>query len=273
MKAASIFTVCALMLAASAWATPITTTYTVSVPCAPPNEIRDSPTAVSIFRSCSSDVTKVTALAEASQGHLGVGLDASESLGGLVDSVAELSTFLTFTATAGSTATSIPVQLNLGVNGDLFASGSADVSWRLFSNDFVFDYLTQVGSDPTHRGTGIDFVTGGESLNGDVHVVSGEMQSHVVNVPVGIPVAFNLTLTVAGFGNPGSFGGDFIHSVDFPIGADVFTLPDGFTVNDADLFLVNNRFSPAPADTAVPEPSTLLLLGTGLLAARRLRRN
>jgi len=77
------------------------------------------------------------------------------------------------------------------------------------------------------------FISGGESLNGDVHIVSGRMQSAVVNVPVGIPVAFNLTLTVAGFGNPGSFGGDFIHSVDFPIGADVFALPDGFTVNDA----------------------------------------
>ena len=272
MKALTVFAVCGLMLAASAWATPVRTTYTVGVPCDPPNEIRDSPTAVSLFRSCSSDVTKATGFAEASQGHLGVSLDASESLGGLVDSVAQVNTFLTFTPTAGSTATSIPVQLNLGVSGDLFASGSADVSWRLFSGDFAFDYLTQVGSDPRHSAVGIDFISGGESLNGDVHVVSGRMQSAVVNVPVGIPVAFNLSLTVGGFGNPGSFGGDFVHSVDFPIGADVFTLPDGFTVNDADLFLVNNRFSPPPADTAVPEPSTLLLLGTGLLAARRLRR-
>jgi len=272
MKALSVFTVCGLMLAASARATPITTTYTVGVPCDPPNGIQDSATPASMFRSCSSDVTKASALAEASQGHLGVSLDGSEILGGLLDSVAEFNTFLMFTATAGSTASSIPVQLNLGVNGDLFASGSANASWRLFSGDFAFDYLTQVGSDPTHRGSGIDFIIGGESLDGDLHVVSGEMQSHVVSVPVGIPVAFNLTLTVAGFGNPGSFGGDFIHSVDFPIGADVFTLPEGFTVNDADMLLVNNRFDPAPAD-AVPEPSTLLLIGTGLLAARRLRRN
>jgi hypothetical protein len=80
------------------------------------------------------------------------------------------------------------------------------------------------------------------------------MQSAVVNVPVGIPVAFNLTLTVG-------------ELAILAASAEI-----SFTVNDADLFLVNNRFSPAPADTAVPEPSTLLLLGTGLLAARRLRR-
>ncbi len=56
---------------------------------------------------------------------------------------------------------------------------------------------------------------------------------------------------------------DFLNSLDFPQGSDVFNLPNGYTANAPNIFLVNNRF--VPPNAAVPEPGSLALLGSGLV--------
>ncbi|PYT30206.1 MAG: hypothetical protein DMG57_08960 [Acidobacteria bacterium] len=57
--------------------------------------------------------------------------------------------------------------------------------------------------------------------------------------------------------------------MDFPIGSDVFTLPDGRTANAPSMFIFNNRFLP-PA-SSVPEPSGLLAarIGAGITGVGR----
>lgn len=55
---------------------------------------------------------------------------------------------------------------------------------------------------------------------------------------------------------------DFSRTLGFPTSGPVFNLPAGFTVNSAEGVIVNNQFVSVPT---VPEPGTLLLLGTGLL--------
>jgi hypothetical protein len=45
----------------------------------------------------------------------------------------------------------------------------------------------------------------------------------------------------------------------------VFNLPPGFTSNSPDGGIVTNRFIGGPSTAAVPEPSTLTLLGIGSL--------
>jgi len=54
--------------------------------------------------------------------------------------------------------------------------------------------------------------------------------------------------------------------------ADIFNLPAGFTVNDPDMFILNNNFVPPVG--AVPEPSIWAMMmigfaGLGFMAYRR----
>ncbi len=56
---------------------------------------------------------------------------------------------------------------------------------------------------------------------------------------------------------------DFSHTLGFPTTGPIFNLPPGFTVNSADGLIVDNHF--VTAVPAVPEPGTVLLLGTGLV--------
>jgi len=80
-------------------------------------------------------------------------------------------------------------------------------------------------------------------------------------------------LTVSGFGNPGNIIADFAHSLDLPVGSDIFTLPEGFTVNDDSGLIRNNRLQAA---TAVPEPSSgamFFAAFAGLLGLGRLRKS
>jgi hypothetical protein len=211
------------------------------------NPVSDSPTPVSQQCSFLDSVTQFDGKMNASPGHLGTQMNGSEQFGGGVASIAGFSVDdLVFSAPGGTTLTTIPVALNLAVAGTLTTSGIADTEWRLLAEGMLgFDYLTEVGSDTNHGQTAIRFTSGGEAIGAGTDTVDGVMTSDVFNLPVGAPVSFTLLLEVNGFGEDGgSFHADFLNSVDFPIGANVFNLPDGFTANAPSMFIADNRFIP-----------------------------
>jgi hypothetical protein len=225
--------------------------------------VSGSPTPVSQQCSFSSDVTLFDGKMNASPGHLGTQMNGSEQVGGGVASQAGIAVDdLVFSAPGGTTLSTIPVALNLAVTGRLATSGIADVEWRLLAEGMLgFDYLTEVGSDANHSQSGIGFTSGGESTGAGTDTVGGVLTSDFFNLPVGTPISFTLLLTVSGFGGDGgSFHADFLDSVDFPIGANAFNLPDGFTANAPSQFIVNNRFTPT---VAAPEPSTWAMVTVG----------
>ena len=101
-------------------------------------------------------------------------------------------------------------------------------------------------------------------------------------VPLDVPVSFGFsvsvsvdTLTQDVNGGIASAIAEFGHTVSLPIGMPVFDLPEGYTANAPDSFIVNNRFLPPSVDpdpTPAPEPGSLALVGLGLGLAGLLRR-
>ena len=100
------------------------------------------------------------------------------------------------------------------------------------------------------------------------------LTSQSILVPLNTPVSISLSLTAdagaAGFNTSGT--ALFSDTFSLLSGAPLFNLPEGFTVNSATSFIVDNRF--APPGASVPEPSTLvmasILFGTfGVVALRK----
>jgi hypothetical protein len=102
----------------------------------------------------------------------------------------------------------------------------------------------------------------------------------LTDVPTTLEVELSAKAGTLGFSTTGEpldvfVMNDFSHTLTFPTSGPVFDLPAGYTANSPSLHIVDNRFVVAP--TAVPEPTTALLLGAGLAAlgagaARRRRR-
>lgn len=223
----------------------------------------------------------VSGTAASSQGHLGASLTLFESPGVGVN--AQLRTDVVFTPTAGSTLTTIPVALNLNAQGGSTHNGySYHVEWNLsgqigavftFAMDTAIEGDTVEGDVSSHTESNIALTKGFETRGGGADTLAGTLTTASVMVPVNQPVTVGLSLTVGGFGSGGATGA-FLHSFDFPL-TNVFTLPDGFTVNDPDVFLVNNDFRSPTATTPLPAGLPLFatgLGGLGLLGWRRKRR-
>ena len=275
--ASAIAAVGIVMLVAPASAT----TFSAFAPCG--DQIANSTSPASVSDNCPTGFGgTINGSADSSQGHLGASLNIFLSPG--VDSNAQFRTDVVFTPTAGSILTTITIALNLDAAGGSTHSGySYHMDWSLAGQiGPVFNFVISSaiegslggeGDVTSHTQSNIGFTSGGETLIGGSDTIAGRLTTSLVDVPVNSPVTIALALNLGGFGSGGATG-DFLHSFDFPL-SDIFTLPDGFTANDADMFIVNNDFR-APA-ALIPVPSTFSLFasglcGLGLLGWRRKRK-
>ena len=257
------------------------TTFSVTGPCSLATTTGSSP--VTVMQTCTSGSTGETyqGTAKSSQGHLGTSITTtggSTIQGAIESSLASFTTDVIFSPTAGSTATTINVSLNLNIAGSLAGALNTTAAWTIFGGagaggfSFAMDSVVQPGGvtgnpplAPTHSATNISYTSGGETLSPFSDTVSATATTALFTVGVGVLVPIDLNLRVDGGASLGATGmADFLNSLDFPL-TNIFNLPDGFTVNDPDMFISNNNFVSPVA--AVPEPSTwaMLLLGFAAL--------
>lgn len=94
------------------------------------------------------------------------------------------------------------------------------------------------------------------------------VESPVFLVPANVPVAFWMQILARVESGYGVATASFENTFYFPLGQDVFNLPDGYTAEMPGLSVFNNR-AVVPGGGGggeVPEPATLALVGGGLAA-------
>ena len=209
----------------------------------------------------------------ATQGHAGV--EAHVSGNAIVSGTSEFTTFVTFLPKDGQDGDVIPVQLNAAFAGSMGIGGSADSGYNVAidigGTGFTRSTSIDTGAPPSHGVTNLGFSEGGEVDNQLSAFMGGVLTTGVVMVPVAVPVSVSFHLFAGGFGNPGSVNDLFAGSLDFVQGRDLFILPEGFTAEDPDAFVVDNRFTPPGG---VPEPASwaLMIAGFGMAGAMLRRR-
>jgi hypothetical protein len=211
----------------------------------------------------------------ATPGHAGVSVHASSDFAARATGTAEYQTTVVFVPLHGEEGDFIPAQLNLGFAGALGVSGSADGGYQVIvdfgGSDFFRSTTIDTGAPPSHGVMTLGFSDGLEVDNQLSAFVGGTLTTSTVIVPVNVPVPVQLHLLVGGFGNPGTFNGLFADSLDFVRGRDLFNLPDGFTAEDPDAFVFDNRFTP-PGGVPEPDSWALMIAGFGLAGAMLRRR-
>ncbi len=205
-------------------------------------------------------------------GHVGV----AGSVGGLatIDATAIYSTQVTFLPLNGQQDTEIPIQLNLAFGGSMAITDPGEARYSAIVDiehvDFVRETTLLSGSDPTHSALSLDFSSGGEVDNPDIAFVGGVLTTGPVMAGVGVPTNISIFLSFFGQG-PGGMDALFENSLDFVRGRDLFTLPEGFTAEDPDAFIFDNRFLP-PGGAPEPAAWALAIAGFGLAGASLRRR-
>jgi len=264
-----------------------TTVFSVTGPESLTATTDSSPVTVTQTFTSGSTGETYQGTATSSQGHLGTSITTtggSTIQGAFASSLASFTTDVIFSPTAGSTASTIDVSLNLNIAGSLTGATNTGLGWTIFggggAGGFSFSMVSAVlpggnpsnPNPPSHSETNITYTSGGETLSTFSDTVNATATTALFTVGVGVLVPIDINLRVDGVATLGATGtGDFLNSLDFPL-TNIFTLPDGFTVNDADMFIQNNNF--VPPTGAVPEPSTwaMMILGfaaIGFMAYRR----
>jgi hypothetical protein len=238
-----------------------------------------SPSGANANASCGDTNGSGTAASFAAPGKVGAQAEAqsftnfgSASWSNMEASAAFSSSAFVFTPLDGSDVGfgDINVALNLTLHG----SGSANAAgaWSVFAVATV-ESNTVLGIKGDQNGW--------QENHGVVSLVNApddlSLKSIFTPVPLGqgVSVFIYLDVIATALGYPGNANVDFANTLLFPIGVDVFDLPAGYTVNNPEAYIFNNRFIPP---NATPLPSTFVLFGSGLsvlglLSWRRKRKN
>jgi hypothetical protein len=168
---------------------------------------------------------------------------------------------------------SLNLQLKGGVGGGTVTGDSIRTISLIVTlgGAFFSGFMTE-----TATATGNVLTTGGTLAFPPRVCVMPSCDLRTASVPVlanvMIPLSLALTASVGGSGQ--AYGrANALDTLTFPIGKDVFNLPDGYTAVIYGMNVEDNRVVVEPP-VGVPEPGALFLLGLGLagIAASR-RRN
>jgi PEP-CTERM motif len=205
-------------------------------------------------------------------------LNLSQGVGGSIGGVAQEGSSFTLDNIVLSGPTGgqiIDVAINFVLSGSFGATFSGPSMLSSFNASAGGGFGSSIGGGGFSLGS-----LSSNSATGIFAAPGGFFTSPTFQARVGdtISVGLNLGTSAIAYeqfgGGPGTADGFANFTIGFPTGGPVFNLPGGITANSPDGVIVNNQF--VPIGSAVPEPNTLLLLGSGLLvlgwmASRRKR--
>jgi len=176
------------------------------------------------------------------------------------------------------TGAPIPVSVNLHVDGGYGGGYNASES---SVREIILSVALYSGNAYGHVGERVNggvptpILEGPLAPSGLACLAGGcLLESPVIYVPANVPVAFRMELLARVSTGWGVGQASFENTFYFPLGQDVFNLPEGYTADMPGLSVFNNRvvLPNGGGGGNVPEPSTYALVGAGLAAAALRRR-
>ena len=190
-----------------------------------------------------------------------------------------LPTSLNMNLSGGLNATTF-AQLGTGNGAEANASASVSIGVSIAGTLFrgtqsissLWNVDTQSGGGSTFEDGLLTGYTGAQTALATPTVMVPIGSSFVVVLNLSTTVDTNTSNTILGARRQADASSDFDSTFSFALSGPVFDLPDGYTANSASGLIVDNRWLGIGAPSAVPEPSSLLLVMAGLLGfVRRLK--